>query len=68
MTSSPGFRSQRRAAISSADVPEVVRYVAGTPNFSFIHASSYNGVKLSQSTEANYTRRYIGLRRVKLEP
>jgi hypothetical protein len=39
-----------------------------THNFSFIHASSYNGVKLSQSTEANYTRRYIGLRRVKLEP
>ena len=32
--------------------------------FLFIHASSKNGVKISNSTDGNYTRRYIGVRRV----
>ena len=38
MTSSPGSILLRRAAISSAVVPDVVRKVAGTPKRSFIHA------------------------------
>lgn len=32
--------------------------------FSFIHASSRGGVKVSESTDGYYTRRYIGARRV----
>ena len=32
--------------------------------FTFIHASSTNGVKISSSTEGYYERRYIGVRRV----
>ena len=35
-----------------------------THNFTFIHASSKGGVKISHSTDGNYTRRYIGVRRV----
>lgn len=34
-----------------------------TRNFSFIHASSSNGVKVSRSTESNYARRFVGIRR-----
>lgn len=33
--------------------------------FTFIHASSKDGVKISQSTDGNYQRRYIGVRRVR---
>ncbi len=33
--------------------------------FSFIHASSKEGVKVSQSTDGYYSRRYVGARRVK---
>ena len=33
--------------------------------FSFIHASSREGVKVSQSTDGYYARRYVGARRVK---
>ena len=32
--------------------------------FTFIHASSKDGVKISQSTDGYYERRYIGVRRV----
>ena len=32
--------------------------------FKFIHASSSGGVKISNSTDGNYERRYIGVRRV----
>jgi cell wall-associated NlpC family hydrolase len=35
-----------------------------TLDFTFIHASSKNGVKLSSSTEANYAKRYVGARRI----
>lgn len=35
-----------------------------TGTFSFIHASSNGGVKVSNSTDGYYTRRYIGARRV----
>jgi len=32
--------------------------------FTFIHASTKSGVKISHSTDGNYSRRYIGVRRV----
>lgn len=32
--------------------------------FTFIHASSKGGVKISKSTDGYYTRRYVGVRRV----
>lgn len=35
-----------------------------TQDFTFIHASSRNGVKLSSSNESGYARRYIGARRI----
>lgn len=33
--------------------------------FTFIHASTKDGVKISKSTDGYYTRRYVGARRVK---
>jgi len=36
-----------------------------TDTFTFIHASTKDGVKISKSTEGYYQRRYIGVRRVK---
>lgn len=35
-----------------------------TLEFTFIHASSKNGVKLSSSKESNYAKRYVGARRI----
>ena len=35
-----------------------------TQDFTFIHASSRNGVKLSSSTDSGYARRYVGARRI----
>ena len=35
-----------------------------TDTFTFIHASSKGGVKISHSNDGNYNRRYIGVRRV----
>ena len=32
--------------------------------FTFIHASTNEGVKISSSTEGYYNRRYVGARRV----
>ena len=42
----------------------VIDYDPINDTFIFIHASSKNGVKISNSTDGNYTRRYIGVRRV----
>lgn len=36
-----------------------------TDTFHFIHASTKEGVKISKSTDGYYSRRYIGVRRVK---
>jgi hypothetical protein len=44
----------------------VVDFDPVTQDFTFIHASSYSGVKLSSSTESVYVKRYIGARRVRL--
>ena len=35
-----------------------------TQDFTFIHASSRNGVKLSSSTDSGYAKRYVGARRI----
>ena len=35
-----------------------------TLEFTFIHASSKSGVKLSSSSESNYAKRYVGARRI----
>lgn len=35
-----------------------------THNFTFIHASTNDGVKISKSTDGYYSRRYVGARRV----
>jgi len=36
-----------------------------TDTFTFIHASTKQGVKISKSTEGYYQKRYVGVRRVK---
>ncbi len=36
-----------------------------TNTFTFIHASTKDGVKISKSTDGYYTRRYVGARRVR---
>lgn len=35
-----------------------------TQDFTFIHASSRNGVKISSSTDSGYAKRYVGARRI----
>ena len=47
-----------------AHVVLVIDYDPINDTFIFIHASSKNGVKISNSTDGNYMRRYIGVRRV----
>jgi len=42
----------------------VIDYDPLTKEFTFIHASTSSGVKISKSSEPNYTRRYVGARRV----
>ena len=43
----------------------VLDYDPKTNVFTFIHASTKQGVKISKSTEGYYQKRYIGVRRVK---
>ena len=43
----------------------VVDYDPQTDKFSFIHASIYDGVKVSKSTDSYYVHRFVGVRRVK---
>lgn len=42
----------------------VIDYDPVTEKFTFIHASTKSGVKISKSDEAYYNRRYVGARRV----
>ena len=42
----------------------VIDYDPISEVFTFIHASTKAGVKISKSSEPNYTRRYVGARRV----
>lgn len=37
-----------------------------TQNFTFIHASTNSGVKISNSTDSGYANRYVGARRIQL--
>lgn len=41
----------------------IVDVDADAHNFTFIHASSTNGVKVSRSTDGAYARRFVGIRR-----
>ena len=61
-----GFTSyvygQNNIAIGGSSRDQYARNIPNT--FTFIHASTKNGVKISSSTDGNYSRRYIGVRRV----
>jgi hypothetical protein len=46
-------------------VGSVVDVDSVSNTFTFIHASTKDGVKISKSTDGYYTRRYVGARRVK---
>ena len=58
------FFTSPRSGKNVGHVGIVVEVDPKTHQFSFIHASSSNGVKVSKSTESNYARRYVGCRRV----
>ena len=57
------FFSSPRSGRGVGHVGIVVDYDPMNGNFSFIHAS-IKGVKVSQSNEPYYSRRYIGARRI----
>ena len=57
------FFTGSRSRKSIGHVGIVVDYDPMFGNFSFIHAST-NGVKVSNSDEAYYSRRYVGARRI----
>lgn len=58
------FFTSPRSGKNVGHVGIVVDVDPATQQFSFIHASSSSGVKVSKSTESNYARRYVGARRV----
>lgn len=58
------FFTSPRSGRNVGHVGIVVDVDPVTNTFSFIHASSRQGVKISKSTDSNYARRYIGARRV----
>lgn len=58
------FFTSPRSGKSIGHVGIVVDYDPMKGNFSFIHASSSGGVKISKSSEPFYSRRYVGARRV----
>lgn len=58
------FFTSPRSGRNVGHVGIVVDVDPVTLDFTFIHASSKSGVKLSSSTESNYARRYVGARRV----
>lgn len=58
------FFTSPRSGKSIGHVGIVVDYDPMKGNFSFIHASSSGGVKVSKSSEPFYSRRYVGARRI----
>lgn len=58
------FFSSPRSGRGVGHVGIVVDVDSAAGTFSFIHASSRGGVKVSASTDGYYSRRYIGARRV----
>ena len=59
------FFTSPRSGRNVGHVGIVVDYDPATDVFTFIHASTKQGVKISKSTEGYYQKRYIGVRRVK---
>jgi hypothetical protein len=58
------FFTSPRSGRNVGHVGIVLDYDPITNVFTFIHASTKQGVKISKSTEGYYQRRYIGVRRV----
>ena len=59
------FFTSPRSGRNVGHVGIVLDYDPKTNVFTFIHASTKQGVKISKSTEGYYQKRYIGVRRVK---
>lgn len=59
------FFTSPRSGRGVGHVGIVVSVDPKTDTFTFIHASTHDGVKISKSTDGYYQRRYIGVRRVK---
>lgn len=60
------FFTSPRSGRKVGHVGIVVDFDPVTQDFTFIHASSVSGVKLSSSSESCYVKRYVGARRVQL--
>ena len=59
------FFTSPRSGRNVGHVGITLDYDPETDVFTFIHASTKQGIKISKSTEGYYQRRYIGVRRVK---
>lgn len=59
------FFTSPRSGRNVGHVGIVVSVDPETDTFTFIHASTKEGVKVSKSTDSYYSRRYVGARRVK---
>ena len=59
------FFTSPRSGRNVGHVGIVLDFDPITDTFTFIHASTKQGVKISKSTESYYQKRYVGVRRVK---
>jgi cell wall-associated NlpC family hydrolase len=59
------FFTSPRSGRNVGHVGIVLDFDPITDTFTFIHASTNHGVKISKSTEGYYQKRYVGVRRVK---